>query len=152
MKGRRHSLLLGSCVVGILTVGTSYIEVPQIVRVVLGLLIVFVVTGFALVSAIFPEPQFSMGEYLLASIGMSLAMATAAAVALGAAPIGLSRQSFAVVLGSCTLILSIFAVFRGRAGNYSHGKSQDASNGIKPRMHTARRHSRRRRISRNTVS
>ena len=131
MKRNRLPLLLGSCVVGTLTVVTSYIEVPQIVRIVLGLLIVFLVTGFALVSTIFPEPQFSPGECLLASVGMSLAIATAATVALAAAPIGLSRQSIAVVLGSCTLILSIIAVFRRNAGDYSQGKSQGTSNGIK---------------------
>jgi uncharacterized membrane protein len=132
MKRNRLSLLLGSCVLGILTVGTSYIWVPLIVRIVLGVLIVFVVTGFALVSAVFPESQFSIGEHLLASIGMSLAMATATAVALGAAPIGLSRQSFAVVLGSCTLVLSICAVLRERGGNYLRGNSEDASTGSEP--------------------
>ena len=113
---RTHlSLLAASCGVGVLNVAMSEIATFQIVRVVLGLLIVFFVPGFALISAVLPGRQFSLSEYLLAGIGASLAMSTTAAVALGAAPIGLSRLSFSVVLGYCTLILSIIAALRARS-------------------------------------
>ena len=127
---RTHlSLLAASCGVGVLNVAMSEIATFQIVRVVLGLLIVFFVPGFALVSAALPEQQFSLGDYLLASVGASLAMSTTAAVALGAAPIGLSRLSFSVVLGSCTLILSIIAALRTRVHNDPRRKIEDLSNG-----------------------
>jgi uncharacterized membrane protein len=130
MKRNHLSLLAGSCVVGILTVAMADITAFQIVRVVLGLLLAFIVPGFVLVSAVLPERQFSLGEYLLASVGASLAMSTTAAVALGAAPIGLSRLSFSVVLGSCTLILSIIAALRAHVHNDPRRNNVDRPNGI----------------------
>jgi uncharacterized membrane protein len=114
------SLLAAACGIGALNAAMSDTATFQIVRVVLGLLIVFFIPGFAFVSAVLPERQFSLGECLLASVGASVAMSTAAAVALGAAPIGLSRISFSVVLGSCTLILSITAVLRARYPRRNH--------------------------------
>ena len=67
--------------------------------------------GFALVCAVLPDRQLSRGERLLASVGMSLAITVCAAVALAAAPVGLSRQSIAVALG--VVHAGLFAVHRG---------------------------------------
>jgi uncharacterized membrane protein len=105
-------LLAGTCFVAALTMATASIAVPQGVRIALGVLMVFVLPGFALVCAVLPERQLSSGECLLASVGMSLAMVTCVAVLLAATSIGLSRGSLAVVLGGSTIILSIYAVFR----------------------------------------
>ena len=129
MKRERIVLLVGSCLVGLLTVATAYVAVPQAARIALGVLIVFVVPGFALVCSVLPERQFSRGERLLASVGMSLAVAISAAVLLGATPIGLSRLSLAVVLGACTVIFSCWAVYRARGGYYPQRGHGGASKG-----------------------
>ena len=119
MKRVPPSLLTGTCFVASLTVVTAVVAVPQVVRIVLGVLIVFVLPGFALVSMVPPERQLSGGERLLASVGMSLAIATCATVLLGATPIGLTRSSLAVVLGVFTIALSVCAeVRRHSAGTY----------------------------------
>jgi len=109
-----YFLLVVSCAVGVLSVAMSEFVAPQIVRVAPGLLIAFIVPGFALVSAVIPSRQFSPGEYLPASVGASVVLSTTAAVALAAAPVGLTRLSFSLVLGSCTLIFSILAAWRDR--------------------------------------
>jgi uncharacterized membrane protein len=122
MKQERRALLVGSCLVGILNVAAVGIAVPHLVQIMLGASIVFIVPGFALVCAVLPERQFSRGERLLASVGMSLALATGATVLLGATPIGLTRLSLAVVLAVCTLTLSIYSIWRagGLRGRRGH--------------------------------
>ena len=89
------------------------------VRIALGVLIVFIVPGFALVCAVLPERQFSSSERLLASVGASVAVAISVAVLLGATPVGLSRLSFSVVLGICTLIFSDLALYRSGVGYHA---------------------------------
>jgi uncharacterized membrane protein len=126
---RLHLLLLAvSCAVGVLAISTADIAMFQIARVALGLLIVFVVPGFALVSAALPKRQLSPGEYVLSTLGASLAVSSTAAVALGAAPVGLSKLSFSVALGCCTLLFSLTAVVRARVHNVPRGTSEDISN------------------------
>ena len=100
MNRRQFAPLAVTCLVAALTVATAYVDVvPQFVRIVFGLLIVFVVPGFAAVCAVLPKSQLACEEHLIAILGISLAMATCAAMLLAAAPIGLSRESFAVALG-----------------------------------------------------
>ena len=72
MKRERLILLVGSCLVGVLTVATAHSTVPQVVRIALGTLLVLILPGFTLVCAVIPEREFSRGERLLASVGMSL--------------------------------------------------------------------------------
>ncbi|MBV8861027.1 MAG: DUF1616 domain-containing protein, partial [Mycobacterium sp.] len=79
------------------------LRVPYAVEVVLGLLMVFVVPGWSLVCTAFPELE-SWVEQLLASVAISITVATCAAVLLAAAPIGFSRQSFAESLGGVAVM------------------------------------------------
>jgi uncharacterized membrane protein len=72
---------------------------------VLGLLMVFVVPGWALVWAAFPNLQ-SWVERVLASVAISIVVSTCAAVLLAATPVGFSRQPFGVVLGGIAVALS----------------------------------------------
>ena len=129
MTRGRLSLLAGTCLVASVTVATASVAVPQGVRIALGVLMVLVLPGFALVCAVLPERQLSSGECLLASVGMSLAIVTCVAVLLGATPIGLTRGSLAVVLGGSTIILSIFAGFRMRFSSDKRRSRQSASEG-----------------------
>ena len=128
MKRGHFVLLTMSCLVGVLTVATSDVAKFEIARAALGLLLVLVVPGFALVSAALPKSQFSFGEYLLASVGASLAISTTTAVVLGAAPVGLTRLSFSIVLGCCTVVLSIAAGVRWRIQNHPQGTNEVTSN------------------------
>ena len=93
--------------------GAAPLHVPHAVQVVLGLLMVFVVPGLSLVCAAPPDLQ-SWVERLLASVGISVIVATCAAVLLAATPIGFSRQPFGELLGSVAVALSLGGLYRAR--------------------------------------
>lgn len=112
MRQTRPMMLLGACLVGVLAMTTAHVSLPPGLRLVLGILIVFVVPGFALATAVLPDRQLARSERLLASIGLSVVITVCAAVALAAAPIGLSRQSIALALGIVTLLCSAIAAYR----------------------------------------
>jgi uncharacterized membrane protein len=78
---------------------------------VLGILTVFLAPGFSLVCIALPERQSSI-ERLLASVAVSVTMATCAAVLLAATPVGLSRDSLGVLLGGFTIVLSVGGLYR----------------------------------------
>jgi len=127
---RRLLLLLGACLVAALTMVTANIAVPAVVRIALGVLSVFLVPGFALVCAALPQRELSSSERLLASVGMSIAISICAAVLLGALPIGLSKISFAYVLGTCTLILSAVSGLRVLLDGHQQRNRANAPKGI----------------------
>lgn len=114
MKGQRLLLLFGTGLAAALTVVAASISVPQPLRIALGVLIVFVLPGFAILCAVFPGPQLSPGERLLASLGTSLAMTAYVSVLLGTTPMGLSQESLAVTLGGTTIAASVLAGVRTR--------------------------------------
>jgi uncharacterized membrane protein len=89
------------------------VRVPQAVQIVLGLLMVFVVPGMSAVCAALPELQ-SWVEGLLASVGISVSLATCAAVLLAATPIGFSRQPLGELLGGVAVVLSLGGLHRSR--------------------------------------
>jgi len=93
--------------------GASPLHVPHAVQVVLGLLMVFVVPGLSLVCATSPDLH-SWVERLLASVGISVIVATCAAVLLAATPIGFSRQPFGELLGGIAAVLSVGGLYRSR--------------------------------------
>jgi Protein of unknown function (DUF1616) len=93
--------------------GPAPLRVPQPVQVVLGMLMVFVVPGLSLVCIALPNLQ-SWLERLLASLGISVIVATCAAVLLAATPIGLSRQPLGELLGGITGVLSVGGLYRSR--------------------------------------
>jgi uncharacterized membrane protein len=89
------------------------VRVPQAGQIVLGLLMVFVVPGLSLVCAALPKPQ-SWVDGLLASVGISVCVATCAAVLLAATPIGFSRQPLGELLGGVAVVLSLGGLYRPR--------------------------------------
>lgn len=91
------------------------VRVPQAIQLVLGLLMVFVVPGLSVICAALPEWQ-SWVERLLASVGISIAVATCAVVLLAAMPMGFSRQPFGQLLGGLTVLLSLGGLYRLRPG------------------------------------
>lgn len=114
MRRTRLTALAVTCFIAFAVVVTANIALPKPVQIMFGLLMVFVMPGFAVVSAVLPPWQLSTGERLLASLGISLAVVTCAAVLLAATPIGLSRVSLAIAIGGGTVIASICAWFRTR--------------------------------------
>jgi hypothetical protein len=119
MRRAPRAPLFGAYVVGCATVATATGTVPlppgpsfpQAVQIVLGILTVFLLPGFSLVCIALPERQSSI-ERLLASVGVSVTMATCAAVLLAATPVGLSRDSLGVLLGGFTIVLSVGGLYR----------------------------------------
>jgi len=96
---------------GYLGIPGSPIRVPHLITVVLGLLMVFVVPGWSLVCTALPQLETWL-ERLLASVGISIIMATCGAVLLAATPIGFSRQPFGQLLGSVVVALSVGGLYR----------------------------------------
>jgi hypothetical protein len=88
-------------------------RVPQAGQIVLGLLMVFVVPGTSLVCAALPEPR-SWVEGLLASVGISVCVATCLAVLLAATPVGFSRQLLGELLGGIAIVLSLAGLHPSR--------------------------------------
>ena len=111
---QRTWALAATFILAAMTVATAYLEIPTAPRTALGLLIVFFLPGFAAVPALLPERTLNVSERLLASLGISLAVATCASVLLAATPLGLSRASLAVLLGGTTMALSAVALLRSR--------------------------------------
>ena len=112
MRPTRLTALAGTCFVAFVAVATANIALPKAVQIMLGLLMVFLLPGFAVVSAVLPPWRLSSSERLLASLGISVAVVTCTAVLLAATPIGLSRISLAVTIGVGTIVMSICAWFR----------------------------------------
>ena len=110
----RPTALIGACVVASLGVLSAIVGIPQGVRITVGLLMVFVLPGFVALSACSSTLKLSWPEVALATLGISVAMATCVAVLLGATRIGLSRTSFAIVLGGGTMMGSIYALAKAR--------------------------------------
>ena len=109
MRPGRSEALLGSCITSAVTVVAANVAAPQALRIGLGVAMVFVLPGFAAVCAVLPRRELSLGECLLASLGISLAISVCMSVLLAATPIGLTRNSLAAVLGGGTIIVSIYA-------------------------------------------
>jgi uncharacterized membrane protein len=91
----------------------EYIAVPQALRIIPGVLMVFFLPGFAAVRAVLPAGSMSSGQRLLASVGVSVVISVCASVLLGAT-IGLSQRSAAAALGGLTLVACFFALLRER--------------------------------------
>lgn len=105
----RQIALVGVYIIASLVVMSALLGVPQSIRIALGILIAFILPGFVILSAIGPDLQLSWIELVLASLGISISMATCVAVLLGATPVGLSRASFSIALGGSTMACSIYA-------------------------------------------
>jgi Protein of unknown function (DUF1616) len=113
MTGRRFGLVV-AFLVGCVTVATASTALPPAIRIPLGVLIVFVLPGFAAVCALFPESELRSEQDLFAALGISLTMTTCVSVALSALPVGLSRESFAVAAGGATALVAVWAAVRSR--------------------------------------
>jgi uncharacterized membrane protein len=115
MSTTHRAAVAGTLIVALLTLVTVGVAVPPAVRIALGMLMVFLLPGFAVVCAAqSSERQLSRGEWLLASLGISLAVTACSAVLLAATPMGLTRDSIAAVLGGITAMASAYALVRAR--------------------------------------
>lgn len=81
---------------------------------VLTLPLVFLLPGYALMSALFPGREFGMVERLLFSLGLSLACVILGGLLLNLTPWGLRAGSWALLLGSITLGACMVTLLRRR--------------------------------------
>lgn len=113
MSTAHRAAVAGTLLAASLTLVTVAAPVPPAVRIALGMLMVFFLPGFAIACAAQRSGlQLSRGDFLLASLGISLAVTACTAVLLAATPAGLTRGSIAVVLGGITAMASIYALLR----------------------------------------
>ena len=116
MIPRQRKAIAAAGALAFLAILAGVCSIMQPTRIPLGILLVFVLPGFAIVGAVLPRAGISADEFALASVGASVATSTCVAVAL-ASTVGLSRGSAVVALGSVTIFASVIAWFRtGRSG------------------------------------
>jgi uncharacterized membrane protein len=132
MRLGRSGALAGCCLTSAATVVAANVAVPQALRIVLGVMMVFGVPGFVTVCAILYRRSLSLGERLVASLGISLAIAVCISVLLAATPIGLTMSSLAAVLGGGTAILSVYTWRRTRLGRDVEPGYEGASKKVRP--------------------
>lgn len=130
MTPGRSTVLVSACIVTALEMGSALVETPQLARIVLGVLVIFFLPGFGLISAVVNDRQLSQVEVLLATLGSSLAISTCVAVLLGATPVGLSRRSFAISLGGITIVLYVLALIKLKLSN-GQRSSENAADGAR---------------------
>lgn len=106
MRASRDAAVIAGSL-GFLAIVAENLDIPSPVRILLGVLLVFALPGFALVCAVVPG-ELADGERLLASLGASTAIAVCSAVVLGAT-VGLSARSAAALLGCVTIAASACA-------------------------------------------
>ncbi len=109
MKSGRLTAIAATGILALVAVAAENVPFLQMSRIVLGLLLVFILPGFATVCVLLPASDISLGERVLASVGASLAITTCVAVLLAAMPVGLSRNSATVALGLGTAAISAWA-------------------------------------------
>ena len=124
------SLLAATLLASVITVLSGGFALPEALRIPLGVLMVLLLPGFALICVLLPDAQLSRSELWLASLGSSLAVSTCACVLLGATPVGLSRESLALVLGGGSMALSVLAGARElRFAHARQSRSTDRPSG-----------------------
>ena len=97
---------------------------------------VFGLPGFVVLASFGSALTLAWSEFLLACLGISLALATCVAVVLGATPIGLSSFTFAVVLGGITTIASLCAMASRLPSNRAIAESATRRGGSTDRQHS----------------
>jgi uncharacterized membrane protein len=122
-------LLAGTALASAFALITASFALPEALRVALGVPMVLLLPGFALICVLFPGPRLSRSELLLASVGSSLAITTCACVLLGATPVGLARESLAMLLGGGTMALSVVAGAREHRLMQGHQSQRADSQG-----------------------
>jgi uncharacterized membrane protein len=126
MSTGRNAALAGTVIAAALTTAAPFLPAGQVPRIGLGALIVFLLPGFAVVSAVFPARPLSLTDRLVASLGISLAATACTAVLLAALPVGLTRDSLSIALGGGTAIVSACALLQARSRT---ARQEDPGNG-----------------------
>jgi len=86
----------------------------QLVRVILGLPLVFVAPGYAITAAVFPEKTLEPVERILLTLGLSLSVVILGGLVLDWTPWGLQVRSWAMLLCAVVVGASGIAVVRRR--------------------------------------
>jgi hypothetical protein len=112
MVDKQKDLLVGVAF-SIMTIGlAAFNYYPPLLRVVLALLFVLFLPGYALTAAFFPQQPISGLEKFLYSIGLSLGTAIIGGLALNFTPWGLKASSWGYLLSTVTLAASLAAILR----------------------------------------
>ena len=104
-----HRDLLVCVVLAVGATAATFAGVSPFVRVFLAIPLVLFVPGYALVSAVFPARVLPAVERLLISVGTSIALTILAGLAIAWVGVSLSPESWAAILASVTLALSVVA-------------------------------------------
>lgn len=120
-----HLAIAGALMALVLDVAVVEPSVP-FVGMVVGLALVLVLPGYAMVAAIFPDRAPEMPQRLLIIVGLSIAVTILGGYTLNLTPWGLRPESWAVLLGGVTLAALAVAALR-RRGHPTAGVWQPSS-------------------------
>jgi uncharacterized membrane protein len=108
---RLEAAIPAVAVCAIIATGMEFAPIPQVGRILPGILLAFGFPGFAAVHAVVSPRNMATGERLLASVAVSVVIAVCTSVILDAT-VGLSQRSVATALGAVTLVACVFAWLR----------------------------------------
>lgn len=97
----------------LLVLGLAVVSLPATVRIPLGMLVVLVAPGYALVAALFPDDEhLDPVERLALSLGVSLGLIAVQALVLDRIPGGFSPATIRLAVSGFGLVLVVVAVIR----------------------------------------
>jgi hypothetical protein len=88
------------------------ITASPLIRIVLGLPLALVLPGFAITGALFPKRELKVAEWVVYTLGLSLACLVLSALLLNLTPWGLRPATWLVLLGVITTAASLIAYRR----------------------------------------
>lgn len=134
--------LIGAMVLAAINIGWQLIpDRPLAIGIVLGLPMVFVLPGYTLSQVLFrrqptPEPASNLilrpslkigqpigtVDYIILSLGLSLAIDVFVGFTLNVLPVGLRGQTWTISLGSLSILFALCAIYRRRNGPRRNGR------------------------------
>ncbi len=114
MRRRPSDLILAAIIAGLIV--TIILAMPNrpILRVISALPLVLILPGYALTAAFFPARSLDIPEYVLFSLGLSLAVTAVAGLALHMLGLSLQANTWAITLTAITVVACLIGMWRRR--------------------------------------
>ncbi len=111
MRYKNPALIVATVVALFNIIWVALANPIPVIGVVLGLLLVFILPGYALTEILLRKYTFDISYILLLTLGLSVAIAIISGLALNLLPSGLQPASWVLILGLLTIIFSLLALY-----------------------------------------
>ncbi len=149
--GFKNRDLNGAILIAAINLGWAQLSSsPLVISIILGLPLVFVLPGYTLTHALFRKrspdptnnlilkPSLKFGQpvgavdYILLSLGLSMAIDVFVGFMLNVLPMGLQRQSWTIALGLVTIIFALLAMFLRRKNGVKSNRGKIVGTRVTP--------------------